>query len=80
MNCGDSYVNEAKAVVVQEVLKGLRESFVWTADHQAAFIVWGSVDDGSNTNISVRQHLRVLRQTPMGTNKTRSSKDVRNLW
>lgn len=43
MNRGDSYMNEAKAVVVQEVLEGLGQSFVWTADQQAAFIVWRSV-------------------------------------
>lgn len=48
MNGGDSYMNEAKAVVVQEVLEGLGQSFVWTADQQAAFIVWRSVDGGSN--------------------------------
>lgn len=80
MNRSSSYVNEAKAVVVQEVLEGLGQSFVWTADQQAAFIVWRSVDDGSKTNVSVHQLLRLLLQTLMRTNKTGGSKDVGNLW
>lgn len=37
-----SYMNEAKVVVIQKVLEGLRQSFVWTADQQACFIIWRS--------------------------------------
>lgn len=37
-----AYINEAKAVVIQKVLEGLRQSFVWTADQQAGFIIWRS--------------------------------------
>lgn len=37
-----SYMNEAKVVVIHKVLEGLRESFVWTADQQAGFIIWRS--------------------------------------
>lgn len=31
---------EAKVVVIQQVLKGLGQSFVWSADQQTRLIIW----------------------------------------
>ena len=36
----DSYMDEAKVVVIQKVLEGLRQSFVRCADQQTRLIVW----------------------------------------
>lgn len=77
---GDSYVNEAEAVVVQEVLEGLGQSFVGTADQQAAFVVGGSGGGGDNTKRFTPPTSELFLQTLMRTNKTRGSKDVTDLW
>ena len=33
-------MNEAEVVVIQKVLEGLGESFVWRADQQTRLIIW----------------------------------------
>lgn len=78
---GDSYMNEAEAVVVQEVLEGLGQSFVGTADQQAAFVV-GRSDGGGNNNTKrfTPPTSELFLQTLMRTNKTRGSRDVADLW
>lgn len=77
---GDSYVNKAEAVVVQEVLEGLGQSFVGTADQQAAFVVGGSGGGGDNTKRFTPPTSELFLQTLTRTNKTRGSKDVADLW
>lgn len=44
--CDDccSYMHEAEVVVVQKVLEGLRQSFVWCAHQQTGFIIWSPVN------------------------------------
>lgn len=76
-------MNEAEAVVVQEVLEGLRQSFVGAADQQAALVV-GRSDGGGGGNNNTKRFTppasELFLQTLMRTNKTRGSKDVDNLW
>lgn len=45
---------EAKVVVVQKVLEGLRQSFVWSAHQQTGSIIWSPV----NTKLT-SEHLQV---------------------
>lgn len=79
---GDSYMNEAEAVVVQEVLEGLGQSFVGTADQQAAFVVGRSDGGGGNNNTKrfTPPTSELFLQTLMRTNKTRGSRDVADPW
>lgn len=39
-----SHLNEAKVVVVQKIFEGLRQSFVWCADHKTLVIIWTPAD------------------------------------
>lgn len=76
-------MNEAEAVVVQEVLEGLGQSFVGTADQQAAFVVGRSDGGGGDNNTKRFTHYttsELFLQTLMRTNKTRGSRDVADLW
>lgn len=73
-------MNEAEAVVVQEVLEGLGQSFVGTADQQAALVVGRSDGGGNNTKRFTPPASELFLQTLMRTNKTRGSKDVDDLW
>lgn len=76
-------MNEAEAVVVQEVLEGLGQSFVGTADQQAAFVVGRSDGGGGNNNTNRFTHYTtsdLFLQTLMRTNKRRGSRDVADLW
>lgn len=48
----DSYMDEAKVVVIQKVLEGLRQSFVRCADQQTRLIVWSP----ANTKLTIFTH------------------------
>lgn len=47
-------MHKAKVVVVQKVLEGLRQSFVWSAHQQTGSIIWRPV----NTKLT-SEHLQV---------------------
>ena len=48
----DSYMDEAKVVVIQKVLEGLRQSFVRCADQQKRLIIWSP----ANTKLTTFTH------------------------
>lgn len=63
-------MNEAEAVVVQEVLEGLGQSFVGTADKQAAFVVGRSDGGGGGNNNTKRfTHSTNIWALPSDTNE-----------